>query len=128
MICVLGDLALFHDQNGLLWSREPDLAVLFVLIDNDGGGIFQALPISRHEPEFSAYFATPHGLDFSHAAAMHGIDLEDVGVLGLPEALARAARERRTIILRVRTDRAVHHARRAEVADVVRRAVREAIT
>jgi 2-succinyl-5-enolpyruvyl-6-hydroxy-3-cyclohexene-1-carboxylate synthase len=127
-VCVLGDLALFHDQNGLLWSREPDARVVFVLVDNDGGGIFHALPIVEHEPDFTAYFATPHGLDLSHAAAMHGIGIEEIEMPRLHQALQAAIRAGRTTILRVKTDRVANRRRHAEVAEAVARAVREALT
>ena len=126
-LCVLGDIALFHDQNGLLWSREEDASVVIVLIDNDGGGIFHGLPIAPHEPEFTRYFATPHGLDFRHAAALHGIHLEDATVGELPGALARALSGGRTCILRVRTDREAGHRRRNEVLGEVARSVRDAL-
>jgi 2-succinyl-5-enolpyruvyl-6-hydroxy-3-cyclohexene-1-carboxylate synthase len=126
-VCVLGDLAFFHDQNGLLWSREEDARVVFVLVDNDGGGIFHALPVSDHEPAFTSYFATPHGLDLRHAAALHGIELQDVTLAGLPLSLAGAIRGGRTVVLRVRTDRGANHRRHAEVAAAVARSVREAL-
>jgi 2-succinyl-5-enolpyruvyl-6-hydroxy-3-cyclohexene-1-carboxylate synthase len=111
-ICVLGDLALLHDQNGLLWSRESDASVVFVLIDNDGGGIFHMLPIAEHEPHFSRYFAAPHGLDFRHAAELHGIELQDTTVSELGAALTRELERDRTGILRVRTERVESHLRR----------------
>ena len=76
-LCVIGDVAFFHDQNGLLWSREADAAVVFVVIDNDGGGIFHMLPIAEHDPHFTRYFATPHGIDPRHAAEAHGLDFID---------------------------------------------------
>ena len=119
VVCVLGDLALFHDQNGLLWSREPDIAVVFVLVDNDGGGIFHMLPIADLEPDFSTYFATPHGLDFEHAAKLHELELRDVDMNSL-EPEVRAAFERgRTTVLRLRTDRAENRDKRAALAAAV---------
>jgi 2-succinyl-5-enolpyruvyl-6-hydroxy-3-cyclohexene-1-carboxylate synthase len=123
VVCVLGDLALFHDQNGLLWSRESDLSVVFVLVDNDGGGIFHMLPIADHEPEFTTFFATPHGLDFRHAAALHDIDFRDVTPATLTEEVAGAARRGGTSVLRLRTDRLTARARRAEIAASVAEAV-----
>jgi 2-succinyl-5-enolpyruvyl-6-hydroxy-3-cyclohexene-1-carboxylate synthase len=127
-ICVLGDLALFHDQNGLLWSREADARVVFVLVDNDGGGIFHALPIAEHEPDFTSYFATPHGLDLAKAAALHGIELDDVLVPELRAALAGAIRAGRTAVLRVKSDRAHNRRRHAQVAAAVAESVRHALT
>lgn len=126
-VCVLGDLALFHDQNGLLWSREPDAPVLFVLIDNDGGGIFHMLPVREHEPHFTPLFATPHGLDLRHAADLHGIPFEDAQVADLPKALGRALEAGGTRIVRVRTERAANRTRHLEIAEAVARSVRAAL-
>ena len=127
-ICVLGDLALFHDQNGLLWSREPDAHVVFVLVDNDGGGIFHALPIAEHEPDFTTYFATPHGLDLAKAAALHGIETDDVATPELRAALEGAIRAGRTTVLRVKSDRTENRRRHAQVIAAVAESVREAST
>lgn len=128
VVCVLGDLALFHDQNGLLWSREDDLAVIFVLVDNDGGGIFHMLPIAEHEPDFTTFFATPHGLDFRHAAALHGIEYRDVTPATLEAEVATSASRGGTSVLRLRTDRVAARARRAEIASAVAEAVTTVIT
>jgi 2-succinyl-5-enolpyruvyl-6-hydroxy-3-cyclohexene-1-carboxylate synthase len=125
--CVLGDVALFHDQNGLLWARESDARVVFVLIDNDGGGIFHMLPVREHEPHFTPYFATPHGLELKHAANMHGIAFDDVAVADVGAALARALEVGETRILRVRTDRAANQRRHAEVAASVAAKVKETL-
>jgi 2-succinyl-5-enolpyruvyl-6-hydroxy-3-cyclohexene-1-carboxylate synthase len=124
VVCVLGDVALFHDQNGLLWHREADAAVVFVLVDNDGGGIFHMLPVRNHEPHFTRLFATPHGLDFRHAAALHGISLRDVDAPGLGAALTDAVAAGRTCILRVRSDRDANARRHREAAEAVARSVR----
>lgn len=126
-ICVLGDIAFFHDQNGLLWHREDDAAVIFVLIDNDGGGIFHMLPVAGQEPHFTPLVATPHGLDLRHAAEMHGLALHDVTITGLEGALEEAVAAGETVVLRVRTDRAMNHIRRKEIAEAVARSVREVL-
>lgn len=126
-VCVLGDVAFFHDQNGLLWAREPDMPVVFVLVDNDGGAIFHLLPIRDHEPWFTPLFATPHGLDLQHAARMHGIPLEDVAPGAVEEALGRALAAGGTRIVRVRTERAAVQQRRREIAQAVAGSVRAAL-
>jgi 2-succinyl-5-enolpyruvyl-6-hydroxy-3-cyclohexene-1-carboxylate synthase len=78
IVAVLGDLAFLHDAGGLLAARETDAAVVFVVIHNDGGGIFHLLPIREHEPAFTPYFATPHGLDLGHLAALHRLPFQRV--------------------------------------------------
>ena len=126
-VCVIGDVALFHDQNGLLWSREPDTQVVFVLIDNDGGGIFHLLPIAEHDPAFTKYFATPHGLDFQHAAEMYDIVFTDSEIDALDSALAIGLESGRTCIVRVRTNRETNMRRHREVSVAVTEAVQKAL-
>jgi len=126
-VCVLGDVAFFHDQTGLLWSREQDAAVVFVLIDNDGGGIFHNLPIADHEPAFTRFFSTPHGIDARHAASAHGLDFTEVAADDVSDEVVRALSEGGTRILRVRTEREANHRRHREVQAAVAHAVRDAL-
>ena len=72
-ILVIGDLALYHDLNSLHLIRRLDIPLIIVVINNDGGGIFQRLPIATHDPPFTRLFQMPHGLTFEHAAAMFDI-------------------------------------------------------
>jgi 2-succinyl-5-enolpyruvyl-6-hydroxy-3-cyclohexene-1-carboxylate synthase len=118
-LCILGDLAFFHDQNGLLWSREPDAPVVFLLIDNDGGGIFHMLPVREHEPHFTRLFATPHGLDLRHAADLYGIPFSDVEPADVGAAVTQALDGGVTRVIRVRTNRVDNERRHREVAEAV---------
>ncbi|MEM7415240.1 MAG: 2-succinyl-5-enolpyruvyl-6-hydroxy-3-cyclohexene-1-carboxylic-acid synthase [Gemmatimonadota bacterium] len=121
-VCLIGDVAFFHDLNGLLWSREPDAPVVFVVVDNDGGGIFRILPIADHEPAFTTYFATPHGIDFESAAAVHGIPFEEARPAEVGERVKAMLAGGSTAVLHVRTDQKANHvARTAMARDVVER-------
>ena len=73
-VLVIGDLSLYHDLNGLLAARQHGLQATIVLLHNDGGGIFSFLPQAEAVASFEALFATPHGLDFRHAAQLYGLD------------------------------------------------------
>jgi 2-succinyl-5-enolpyruvyl-6-hydroxy-3-cyclohexene-1-carboxylate synthase len=74
VVALLGDITFYHDMNGLLAVRQHQLdRMVFVVINNNGGGIFRRLPIAGHEPPFTDLFLTPHGLSFDHAAAMYGL-------------------------------------------------------
>ncbi len=71
---ILGDITFYHDMNGLLAVRQhAPQNITFVVVNNDGGGIFHRLPVAAHEPPFTDLFLTPHGLTFEHAAAMYGL-------------------------------------------------------
>ncbi|WP_079890747.1 2-succinyl-5-enolpyruvyl-6-hydroxy-3-cyclohexene-1-carboxylic-acid synthase [Halococcus agarilyticus] len=74
LVCVLGDLAYYHDMNGLLALSRCDADATVVLINNDGGGIFRMLPIAEFDPPFTEQFETPHGLDFAPTAELYGFE------------------------------------------------------
>ena len=71
-VLVIGDIALYHDMNGLLAAKQYELDATIVLLNNDGGGIFSFLPQAAHPRHFETLFGTPHGLDFGHAARLYG--------------------------------------------------------
>ena len=124
MVAVVGDVAFYHDMNGLLAVAKHRLDIVFVVINNDGGGIFHRLPIRDHEPEFTRYFATPHGLDFRHAAELYGIPYRRVDhPTGATDALGEVLAGTGPRILEVRSDRDQNQCSREAVAEAVRRAV-----
>ena len=67
-VLLIGDVALAHDVGGLLAATRLGLKLTIVLIDNDGGGIFEFLPVSGEGEDYVRHVVTPHGLDLSHAA------------------------------------------------------------
>jgi len=71
-VLVLGDLAFFHDLNGLLAARFHQLNLTIILINNDGGGIFSFLPQATYPEHFEQLFGTPTGLDFRLVVEMYG--------------------------------------------------------
>ncbi len=109
-VALVGDLAFLHDINGLLASREADARVVFVVVNNDGGGIFHMLPVRDLEPLFTDYFATPHGADLSQGAALYGVAHRRVAVSELPEAVRAALETGTTVVLEVSSDRHANHA------------------
>ena len=106
-VLLTGDVALAHDIGGLLAARRLGVPLVIVLIDNDGGGIFHFLPVEREGADFEEHVATPHGLEFAHAAALYGcaherVQSPDTFRAALDRALAAGA----ATILEVRTGRA----------------------
>jgi 2-succinyl-5-enolpyruvyl-6-hydroxy-3-cyclohexene-1-carboxylate synthase len=124
VVLLIGDIALIHDIGGLLAAGRLGLKLTIVLLHNDGGGIFDFLPVSREGREYTEHVATPHGLDFSHAAALFGLDYEEAAdVDGFRAALGRALQSRETSIVAVHTDRAANVELHGAVWDEVARAI-----
>jgi 2-succinyl-5-enolpyruvyl-6-hydroxy-3-cyclohexene-1-carboxylate synthase len=73
LVLVTGDLAYYHDMNGLVAVARAGVEATIVSINNDGGGIFHLLPIEEHD-SFETWFRTPHGLDFEHSAALYELE------------------------------------------------------
>jgi 2-succinyl-5-enolpyruvyl-6-hydroxy-3-cyclohexene-1-carboxylate synthase len=71
---LVGDLTFLHDHNGLVvGDDEPRPDLVFVVIDNDGGGIFSQLEQAGHE-HFERVFGTPLGLDLAAVAKAAVVD------------------------------------------------------
>ncbi|MCB1249508.1 MAG: hypothetical protein KDB36_08870, partial [Acidimicrobiales bacterium] len=90
-VALVGDLAFLHDTNGLLGAGHRPADCTIVIVDNDGGGIFEHLPqaASLDADVFEQLFGTPHGLDLAAVAAAHGIA---VTVADDPEQVGAAVR------------------------------------
>jgi 2-succinyl-5-enolpyruvyl-6-hydroxy-3-cyclohexene-1-carboxylate synthase len=116
VVLLIGDVALAYDLGGLLAATRLELQLTIVLLDNDGGGIFDFLPLAgasmalapearaarprsaegaaspaHDEDIYTRHIATPTGLDFAKAAALYGLAHEPVATLSqLRAALERA--------------------------------------
>ena len=66
---LMGDLTFLHDSNGLLC--DPAVPLTIVVVDNNGGGIFNTLP-QRGVEKFELVFGTPHDLNLSKMVAAFG--------------------------------------------------------
>jgi len=127
VVLLIGDVALAHDIGGLLAARRLNLALTIVLLNNDGGGIFHFLPVAGETDAFEEHVATPHGLDFAHAAALYGSDFERPRTVGeLKAAVERSIAGDATTIIEVRTDRVENLALHRRAADAALDAVARA--
>ncbi|TSJ78235.1 2-succinyl-5-enolpyruvyl-6-hydroxy-3-cyclohexene-1-carboxylic-acid synthase [Rariglobus hedericola] len=72
-VLLTGDLALLHDANGFLSVPRFNGSLTIVLVNNNGGGIFNHLPIAQFEQEFEKYWATPQSVDFARLCAAYGV-------------------------------------------------------
>ncbi|MGI8730695.1 MAG: 2-succinyl-5-enolpyruvyl-6-hydroxy-3-cyclohexene-1-carboxylic-acid synthase [Solirubrobacteraceae bacterium] len=124
VVLLVGDVALAHDIGGLLAARRCGLSLTIILLSNDGGGIFDFLPVACEHDAFEEHIATPHGLHFAHAAALYGCAHEHVGTVEeLRDGLDRAIAAPATTILEVSTRRAANLALHRELAACVLAAI-----
>jgi 2-succinyl-5-enolpyruvyl-6-hydroxy-3-cyclohexene-1-carboxylate synthase len=147
VVLLIGDVALAHDVGGLLAARRLALKLTIVLLDNDGGGIFDFLPVSRaamareRDPHrghgvapsadgenvqdiYTRHVATPTGLDFAGAAALYGIGHERVGdVHEFRAALERSLDAAGSSVIEVRGARSDNVALHRRVWEAVSRAL-----
>lgn len=102
LIGLIGDLALLHDLNSLALLR--DLPVTLVVVNNDGGGIFQFLPLHIPPDKREQFWETPHGMQFHAAADQFNLSYQLIESLNaLSNALLVPAN--RGKVLECRTDR-----------------------
>ncbi|WP_299013522.1 2-succinyl-5-enolpyruvyl-6-hydroxy-3-cyclohexene-1-carboxylic-acid synthase [uncultured Photobacterium sp.] len=72
LLCLLGDTSLLYDLNSLALLKNCQQPMVVLVTNNDGGAIFDLLPVPDSQKE--ALYRMPHGFEFSHAAAMFGLD------------------------------------------------------
>jgi 2-succinyl-5-enolpyruvyl-6-hydroxy-3-cyclohexene-1-carboxylate synthase len=133
VVLLIGDVALAYDIGGLLAATRLALKLTIVLLDNNGGGIFDFLPVAAtpmartagsevsvvepgedspaapgDEDIYTRHIATPTGLDFAAAAGLYGLEHQQVATaVELRAALEHAlSQDAGSTIIQVRTDRA----------------------
>ncbi|MCG6906100.1 MAG: 2-succinyl-5-enolpyruvyl-6-hydroxy-3-cyclohexene-1-carboxylic-acid synthase [Desulfobacteraceae bacterium] len=70
---VLGDVSLLHDLNSLLLAKASAAPVVIVVVNNQGGRIFDRLPVARHPEIATPWVTTPHAMHFADVARQFGL-------------------------------------------------------
>jgi 2-succinyl-5-enolpyruvyl-6-hydroxy-3-cyclohexene-1-carboxylate synthase len=123
---ITGDLGLYHDMNGLTAIREASAPVRIVVLNNNGGGIFEFLPQADQveRDEFEAVLGTPLGIEPRKVAELHDIphvEVRDVADLA-------AAAEVGTGVIEILVDRRKNVEVHRRIAERVATAVGSAQT
>lgn len=69
---IIGDISQLHDLNSLAITRTIESPFVIVILNNDGGNIFNLLPVPDERLR-SDYYRLAHGLEFGYGAAMFGL-------------------------------------------------------
>ena len=131
VVVMLGDVAALHDLGALVTARSMTSPLVIVVVHNDGGRIFEQLPIAGTPAAASSLeelFVVPHGLSLAAVAASLGLATSRVESA---DALATALREalaapRATVIEAVVAPREAG-ARRRALGGAIERAIVEAL-
>lgn len=136
LVAVLGDITFYHDLNGLLavrklMSRHKNAAetgtnllasepwpgnITIVLLHNNGGGIFNRLPIAQVDPPFTELFLTPHNLNFEPVVRMYGLDFVQAhGREQFRQLFSTSLQDSTPRVIEVRTDGRQDDQRRRDI-------------
>ena len=130
-VLVTGDVALIHDSNALRIAKQYQLPLTVVLINNDGGGIFEMLPISEYGEDHERFFGTPHGIDFASLCSAYGIPHQLPGDWDSFGTALRTALEGQTPggegagVIEIRTDRRHNRVQHERIWQIVSERLQE---
>lgn len=103
-ILLTGDLAFIHDLNGLLLGKSYNLNLTIVVLNNNGGGIFQHLE-QKSSKHFDLLFRTSHDLNFSGLETLFGLKYyEPNDYTAFEENLGEAIKSKGVKIINIHID------------------------
>ena len=69
---LIGDSSFLYDLNSLALMKQLHSAFIIIVINNDGGAIFNQLPVPAQQKE--NFYQLPHGLNFKASCEQFSID------------------------------------------------------
>jgi 2-succinyl-5-enolpyruvyl-6-hydroxy-3-cyclohexene-1-carboxylate synthase len=108
VVALIGDVALAYDIGALVSARRLRLPLTIVVVDNEGGGIFDFLPVARTRPKdrYEVHVATPTQLDFADVAVAFGLEYRPATTVPeLRQALDAGLASDGVTLVHVHTDR-----------------------
>ena len=127
MFLVTGDLALFHDTNGWLLSKDKNISLIVIMIDNGGGGIFNQLNIDRiEEGDFEEIFLMPQQVCPLTLSKAYGLKYKQVACLDdLEQAIEWSFSLSSNVLIRVCTNSIEDHRLRVNLSDDLKKTLSE---
>ena len=127
MVLVTGDLALLHDTNGWLFSKDKNISLIVIMIDNGGGGIFNQLNIDRiEESDFEEIFLMPQQVCHLTLAKAYGLKYKQVACLDdLEKAIEWSFSLSTNVLIRVCTNSIEDHRLRVNLSDDLKKTLSE---
>ncbi len=111
MLMFLGDTSALYGLNSLALFTHSELPSVLVITNNDGGAIFDLLPVPQEHRE--SFYQMPHGYEFEHAAKQFGLEYSKPSTLAEYQTLVaqHLATGRGALVVEVQTpsNQAVEH-------------------
>lgn len=126
-ILITGDLSFIHDLNALLPAKKYSIPLVVVLINNNGSGIFEMLPVSSEKKLFTTFFKTPHNLNISALVKSYGLEHHPIkNTKDFQNKLKSSLLKRSPTVLEIKTDSSRSKKMRKKFwADVVKKIVKD---
>jgi 2-succinyl-5-enolpyruvyl-6-hydroxy-3-cyclohexene-1-carboxylate synthase len=138
-VIVTGDVALRHDIGGLSLAAELEADATIIVVDNDGGAIFEYLPIAQFESVHRRHFTTPPARSMGQSTlGQDQFGQDQLGYIEVSEPdswkafradVGRSLEASGTQLIRVRTDgkadKELRESVRRDVAARIDQAIRE---
>jgi len=86
---LLGDTSFLYDINALALLTQLDHPFIIVLLNNDGGGIFNLLPVPEQQQR--TFYQNPHGLTFQKTAEQFAMNYQQPTTLSEFQAVYQQA-------------------------------------
>ena len=103
---VIGDVAFIYDLNALAFLSSQALPIIVVVINNQGGGIFDFLPISECQDVLEKFFVAKHDFQFSGVCDTFKIDYHQAREKDdFIRAYAEAVKKKTPAVIEVLSDR-----------------------
>jgi 2-succinyl-5-enolpyruvyl-6-hydroxy-3-cyclohexene-1-carboxylate synthase len=102
---ISGDLAFLHDIGSLMYINQYRLPVCIIVIDNNGGGIFNMLPIARNKKLLNPYFITPHNQNINKLSKAFGLRYKEITSKNLlHQYILKFFKDKKPTVLHIITD------------------------
>jgi len=123
-ILITGDLSFLHDFGALSIASKYSVPLVIVVINNNGGGIFESLPIGKGEEKLKEYFVTPHNLELSEIVKAFRIRYQLINnKTKLKNQILKSLTKKSTTVLEVKTDAGKSSELRKKYFDEVKKKV-----
>jgi 2-succinyl-5-enolpyruvyl-6-hydroxy-3-cyclohexene-1-carboxylate synthase len=121
---VVGDLAFLHDLSSLPLAAASPVPLTIVIVNNNGGRIFEQLPVFEHTEIIEPFFVAPHDLTFDKVAATFGFDYHRADSSESFEAAYRTTvKAGKTSVIEAMIDPVKSREHRTQIIDAVKQAV-----